>query len=180
MCKVVCQYCKKCANLVKGDEIFPERESTRELLFYRCDSCDAHVGVHKGTIMPLGTLAKSGLRKRRNSVHNIFDPLYSNNTFSSRTAAYEWLARMLNITIDECHIALFNELMCSRAIDIINIKTDKKKDYSHSLIMIGHYDYLIEMEEMKKEADQELLSIYNEKRDEYEENFLDNVLVEQI
>jgi hypothetical protein len=45
-------------------------------MIYHCKSCDAWVGVHKGTNKPLGRLANRELRDWKKKAHAAFDPLW--------------------------------------------------------------------------------------------------------
>lgn len=124
---VVCHYCGALSELVTGDVIYPNRQDLAHKYFYRCSPCKAYVGCHPpadengkggngdGTV-PLGILAKTELRKLKSQTHAIFDPLWKD--IMPRKRAYRLLANQLNIDIDDCHIGLFDEEMCRRAIDI--------------------------------------------------------------
>jgi len=45
-------------------------------MIYLCRSCDAYVGVHKGTDKPKGRLANAELREYKKKAHSAFDPLW--------------------------------------------------------------------------------------------------------
>lgn len=112
---IVCQYCNKFAELVPAEIMYPRRHDLRGKSFYRCVPCDAHVGCHPGTYTPLGSLANKPLRTARIATHDKFDQLWHGGAMP-RWAAYKWLRCMMNMTRDECHIGLFSEGDCKRAI----------------------------------------------------------------
>lgn len=112
----LCQYCGKFSELVTGETIYPHRPDLFAKKFFRCTPCDAYVGTHARTGLPLGTLANASLRKLRNKAHQVFDPTWQNWDKHARTAAYSRLARFLEIPVSECHIAMFTELQCQRVI----------------------------------------------------------------
>lgn len=92
---------------------------------YRCDPCDAQVGVHQHNQQPLGTLANAELRMARRSAHAHFDPMWqrkmSKDSISStqaRKQAYTWLAKQMGMTIEECHIGVFNIEQCQKVVEI--------------------------------------------------------------
>jgi len=86
-------------------------------VMYECDNCDTRTGSHIGTFEPLGTLADRELGRLRNEAHKAFDPFWQDTTIN-RNAAYRWLAKQLGIPVDECHMGLFDESMCKKAIEV--------------------------------------------------------------
>lgn len=109
-----CDYCGEKAPLVKGREVYPHRPDLFDLNFYLCRPCDAYVGCHKGTTTPLGRLANAQLRDAKSRAHLIFDSLWKNKHFRSRTRAYNWLATQLKIKSSQCHIGMFDVQTCRR------------------------------------------------------------------
>ena len=118
-----CPYCSKEAEQVTGKSIYPCRKDLYKRIFYCCKDCDAYVGTHKRSSIPLGTLANEELRKMRGKAHCCFDPLWK-ECHMLRYEAYAWLAEELGIRSTECHIALFDEEMCERAI---KVSTNKRR-----------------------------------------------------
>lgn len=110
----VCPYCNKDSKLAGGSEIYPHRRDLHALNFYLCRQCDAYVGTHKGTTKALGRLANKELRKAKTKTHKSFDPIWQDG-FMKRQEAYVWLAKVLNISLDECHIGMFDIDTCHRA-----------------------------------------------------------------
>jgi hypothetical protein len=116
--EVICQYCNNVAALVGGDIIYPNSQDLKKLRFWLCKSCNAYVGTHKTSDnKPLGSLAKPLLRIIRHNAHNAFDRLWTSNSMS-RTEAYTWLAKELNIDLKYCHIGMFDEEQCRKTIEI--------------------------------------------------------------
>ena len=123
---VVCPYCDQAAALVTGADVYPHRPDLSGLKFYRCDPCDAHVGCHRpGTwawvggakvantgTEPLGRLANAELRAAKKMAHDAFDPVWRDGGISRRDA-YAWLAGMLGIELQQCHIGLFDTDQCA-------------------------------------------------------------------
>lgn len=126
---VICPYCGKKAEYVKGDRIYSGRGSWDNKFFWVCFSCDAWVGCHSkdkrfGRIgdEPLGRLANEELRKAKMRAHKAFDPLWKDNDIR-RKDAYVWLSEELGVPFDECHIGMFDVDMCERVIEAVsNIK----------------------------------------------------------
>ena len=67
---------KKPRELVFGDTIYPNRSDLRELAFWRCNNCKNHVGCHKSTQNPLGCIATPEIKKARQHIHRILDPIW--------------------------------------------------------------------------------------------------------
>jgi hypothetical protein len=85
---------------------------------YKCTGCDAYVGVHTGTRIPLGRLATKELRELKKRAHSLFDPLWKAGGLS-RGAAYSKLAIDLGIPASECHFGWFDKPTLGRAIRIL-------------------------------------------------------------
>jgi zinc-finger-containing domain len=98
---------------------------------YQCARCGARCGCHKGTTRPLGRPANAALRELRKDAHALFDPIWQRRwkrmravdpgytMGHARGGRYKKLAQLLGIAQVECHIALFDEGLCKRAIEII-------------------------------------------------------------
>lgn len=122
---VFCQYCGKEAVLTGGDRVYGGNEKYNNISVWWCSDCDAWVGCHppnhrygRTGIEPLGTLANKELRNARQHVHRVFDPLWKKGMFKGkggRRLAYAALARRLGISVDECHVAMFDIEMCRKA-----------------------------------------------------------------
>ena len=111
-----CPYCSKLSKKVTGRVVYPHRPDLDRLVFYRCEPCDAHVGCHPRSGKPLGRLANKELRQAKMATHNIFDPLWEGGVIT-RKEAYSWLAIALCIPEEECHIGMFDEKLCQKAIE---------------------------------------------------------------
>ncbi len=123
---VTCPYCDAEAKLVESTIIHvrPNRK------IYLCRPCDAYVGVHKSDNSPLGTPANPPLRKLRQKVHKVFDPLWQEGLASAygsksktRNVCYEWLSIKLGVSVEDCHVALFTSSRCWLALKILTDAT---------------------------------------------------------
>ena len=110
-------------RMVTGDEIYRHRQDLADKRFYKCD-CGAYVGTHPGTCEPLGTPANSMTRKARSEAHAHFDALYKGvgkikpDGGSPRKRGYRWLADMMEMTQEECHIGMMNAAQARRVVEI--------------------------------------------------------------
>lgn len=97
-----CSHCGANCRLTNGAEIYPHRADLSGLRFWKCDPCDAYVGCHKPGMngpdnqngdKPLGTAANAELRKLRQQVHGMVDPIWQNakHRGRARRAVYKAL-----------------------------------------------------------------------------------------
>ncbi len=118
----ICPYCGKTAVLTNGREIYPMRRELHRKPIWKCPTpiCEAYVGCHPGTEIPLGRLANPKLRRAKMAAHRVFDPIWrgDNTQPGDRRKAYRWLAEQLGIDPNECHIGMFDEATCWRVVEI--------------------------------------------------------------
>lgn len=126
-----CGYCSAPTILVDSAEVYHGRSFGP---IWRCRSCNAHVGVHKGTHNALGRVAKADLRKAKMAFHDAFDPLWRSGKWN-RNALYAELAKRMDIDGKFCHGGMFDVRQCQQAIAILKgmnkVKTErvvKKKE----------------------------------------------------
>lgn len=122
--QVLCDYCGKPAQLVNGSMVYNGRYHG---LIWLCSSCNAWVGVHKGTNKPLGRLANADLRHWRREAHAAFDPMWRGKEKRTRRWAYEWLAEEMRLPLKETHIGMFDVEQCKKAVKIC--KEAKNNEY---------------------------------------------------
>lgn len=111
-----CAYCGGGVSLKDSKIIYGRSYGN----IYICDKypeCDAYVGVHKSDgKTPLGTIANKELRELRKICHNnYFDPLWKSGKIT-RNEAYKFLQRIMGLTAEDCHIAMFNIDQCKELI----------------------------------------------------------------
>jgi hypothetical protein len=66
----------------------------------------------------MGTMADQALRELRVRVHGTFDPVWKGGEMS-RTEAYRWMSQWLGVPAAECHIGMFDEATCRRALEVL-------------------------------------------------------------
>lgn len=116
-----CPYCGGEAKLRKATDIYPNTPKARGWGYmWACENypkCDTYVGCHKGTTIPKGRLANPRLRTLKKEAHRQFDPLWKSGLLT-RKEAYKWLADQLKISIDDCHIGMFDVSQCQKVIHL--------------------------------------------------------------
>lgn len=111
-----CPYCGHTAVLRKASSVYKNRAIEEYL--YVCSNypaCDSYVGVHKGTMIPKGSLANSGLRHRRIVAHRYFDSIWKNGIMTKKNA-YCWLQDIFSLSSEQAHIGQFSDYMCEQVI----------------------------------------------------------------
>ena len=121
--------CGEDARLVTGRAIYPHRPDLNERRFWQCNRCGGYVGTHKETWEPLGIPANAELRRARQAVHEIMDPIWQNAwtgytdghlnrkaiVKAARGRVYAFLADRLGMTRESCHTAMFDLDDCGAA-----------------------------------------------------------------
>lgn len=107
-----CRYCEGVVEIMSHERVYGRDYSDWPWL-YRCVECDASVGMHPFTNIPLGVLADQSLRKTRMRVKAIFKGVCLQ--FPSRSDAYAALADAMGIPVGECHFGWFTEERCVQA-----------------------------------------------------------------
>lgn len=111
-----CPYCGEEVVFTSNKEIYGREYGNGKC--YKCTKCDAYVGVHDGTEIPLGRLADKELRTLKMECHAVFDPLWQNGK-QKRKEAYRELAEKLGIAEAECHFGWFDKEMLTKVIDLL-------------------------------------------------------------
>lgn len=124
---VYCPYCGQPAELLDGatvDRLFVRSKRRSDSMVWACVLCDACVGCHGGSDMPLGTLADRATRVARVRAHKAFDSLWSPGAAPdgrpppmTRGGAYDWMAMTLGIDPCLAHIAALDRYQCDDLCD---------------------------------------------------------------
>ena len=122
-----CRYCGPSTPVFLGhhDEIYGRAYGEWPYL-YLCENCEAYVGLHPFTDIPLGTLANAELRQARKTNKAKFIALQRAKSWS-RSRAYQWLADHMGIKVEECHWGWFEVEQCERAGEICNLELERTK-----------------------------------------------------
>lgn len=124
-----CPHCASKVELVNNAAIYG-RSYGEWPWAYRCTNCDAYVGLHPFTAIPLGTLATKPIREARKKAKAVFSPLWRSGKGSmSRSNAYAWLAGALGIAkVEECHIGWFGVEQCEAVVKAVESRANLKRD----------------------------------------------------
>ncbi len=125
-----CSYCQSPVELISNERIYGI-EYGEWPYAYSCTGCDAYVGLHPHTDVPLGTLADSALRAARKRSKAAFAAATRLLGISERRNAYMWLANAMNIPVPECHFAWFDQNLCRRAERVCNEIVKNKQEKQH-------------------------------------------------
>lgn len=108
---VLCPHCGIAAEWVENSAIYGKRYG-KSYMMWLCRPCNAYVGCHNNTRLPLGTMANKELRQWRIKAHDAFDPLWRNGAMK-RDEAYVLLSRELG---REVHIGQSDIEQCKEII----------------------------------------------------------------
>ena len=114
-----CPYCRAKATLHPASYVYGESAIPGNYL-YVCDrypACDAYVGAHKKSKLPMGSLANGDLRHKRIEAHKAFNWLWKSGLMT-RNQAYIWMQAKLGLNKQQAHIAKFSDYMCEQLISI--------------------------------------------------------------
>lgn len=112
-----CPYCDGKVELVNNSEIYRGRSFGDWPYAYLCRPCDAFVGLHPATDLPLGTMADKELREARKSAKHLWQRVSSVEGMP-RNQAYTWLAQRMQIPKAECHFGHFDLERCEQAFKV--------------------------------------------------------------
>jgi hypothetical protein len=112
-----CRYCSWPVEIAHHTEVY-RREYGDWPWMYRCTGCDARVGMHPFTSIPLGTLANEETREARSRAHATFDPIWKSGRMT-RTAAYDLLRRILNVPAEQAHISMLDVAQCRTVVESV-------------------------------------------------------------
>ena len=121
---IKCDYCHREAKRVGAEKLYPHRRDLIGKWFWECAPCGAYVGCHPGTTTPLGRLANPELRRAKQRVHAVLDPLWKSGKMK-RKEVYDMLAKSLNLSPQNCHVGMFDVDLCRRAVALKNKKGRK-------------------------------------------------------
>ena len=111
----ICPVCSRKSRLKRGRSISAHLDP--DAWFWACSPrCDTRVGCHPGTQTALGSLAGEVTRCARKSAHNELDALIAEGAFTNRSAAYAWLASMMDQSEQDAHIGMYGLSECNRVM----------------------------------------------------------------
>lgn len=115
----VCPYCGGKPQLVDSAVVYGRSYG----LMWRCEPCDAYVGVHRGSTTPLGRLADAENRRWKKAAHAAFDRLWKGEgAVMTRSDAYAWLSAVLGTPLQHTHIGMFDWRTCQRVCDEVDLR----------------------------------------------------------
>jgi len=131
--RITCTACMKkvAARLTNGAEIYPHRPDLYNLPFWKCDSCGNFVGCHHKTnkpTEPLGCIPTPELRKARQRIHAILDPLWKSGRYK-RGEIYKIISNFMGFDFHTSHLRNLTE--AQQALDKIEQIAKEVSDESN-------------------------------------------------
>lgn len=117
-----CHCCGGPVTLSNNSVIYGGRSFGDWPYVYRCTQCQAYVGLHPGTDLPLGLMATRATTHARKNAKNIFLEVVRRHHGGDRNAAYAWLAKALGISRSICHFGMFSAKQAERAGQVCRLQ----------------------------------------------------------
>lgn len=114
-----CPFCEGEVALDSNDVIYRGKRYGDWPYVYHCaGECDAYVGLHPNTDVPLGYIADRATRDARKEAKELFFAWQDLMGYGKkeRSKSYQILAEAMGIEIAVCHFAMFDVDMCNLAI----------------------------------------------------------------
>lgn len=108
-----CHCCGGPVKLTNNRDVYGGQSFGAWPYVYRCAQCQAYVGLHPDTDLPLGIMADRHTIQARKEAKTVFQRLVLVKHNRDRNAGYAWLARALDIPASICHFGMFDH---SRAL----------------------------------------------------------------
>jgi len=132
--RAIAPACAECGtaehvDIADGSKVYPHRpdlwaHGDQDKFWWLCQ-CGAYVGIHRGTLKPLGSPAGKATRDARSAAHAAFDPLWQRKMRKegckqqvARNKGYAWLAGQLGIDRKDCHIGMMDAPTARRVVEI--------------------------------------------------------------
>jgi hypothetical protein len=80
---------------------------------------DHYVGTYSNNKTSLGRVADKNLRALKKKGHELFDPLWKNQShFKNQREAYIWLSEQMKLSLEYTHFGMFTSEQCDLAIKL--------------------------------------------------------------
>jgi len=112
-----CHCCGGPVKLTNNRDIYNGQSFGDWPYVYRCAQCQAYVGLHPDTDLPLGIMADRQTIQARKDAKTVFQRVVLVKHNRDRKAGYAWLARALEIPLSVCHFGMFDNARALAARD---------------------------------------------------------------
>lgn len=121
----VCNICGSSVIYTSNKRIYGREYGSGRCYLCENPRCRAFVGTHAPKPeIALGILATAEMREMKKKVHALFDERWLHekecDRRSARSRAYKWLAKKMNIPVEECHFGYFDMEKLAIAYEILN------------------------------------------------------------
>lgn len=126
-----CNLCNGKVIFISNKKIYGKEYGSGKC--YYCTKCGAYVGTHvPRPTEAFGILADKEMRQRKMDCHELFDTLWQNEDSKvkrhiARANAYQWLAKELDIPLENCHFGYFDLPMLNKAYRILKNQIEETK-----------------------------------------------------
>lgn len=113
-----CHCCGGPVKLTNNRDVYNGQSFGDWPYVYRCAQCQAYVGLHPDTDLPLGIMADRQTIQARKEAKTVFQRVVLVRHSRDRNAGYAWLARALGIPTSVCHFGMFDHARALAARDV--------------------------------------------------------------
>lgn len=110
----VCNICGASVIFVSNSKIYGREYGSGKCYLCTNPHCRAYVGTHEPRPQEaLGLLATAEMRDMKKKVHELFDERWKHESNPGkrrikRSESYKWLAKQMEIPVEECHFGYFD------------------------------------------------------------------------
>lgn len=122
-----CHCCGGPVKLTNNRDIYSGQSFGAWPYVYRCLQCQAYIGLHPDTDLPLGVMADRQTIQARRLAKRYFQRLVLIRHHRDRSAGYAWLARALGISPSVCHFGMFDRARALAARDVCQHALESRK-----------------------------------------------------
>lgn len=118
-----CPCCSAEVQIVPNEKIFGRSYGKWPWIVF-CFNCRASTSLHPFTGIPMGIMADKPTREARMRAKDAFNTLWldpgHNRRGLTRRGAYSWLAFVMGIKVEQCHIGWFTREQAEQVVAIID------------------------------------------------------------
>lgn len=117
-----CPYCNSKVIIEDSIKIYKNKSYGYVYMCANYPKCNAYVGCHGNTQVPMGTVANMELRNLRHEAHKYFDQLWQRKNkkgfVNARFLGYQWLSKKLKLPMKKTHIGMFDQYQTKKVIEL--------------------------------------------------------------
>lgn len=115
-----CPYCGGKPKYISGNKLYNKNIG----MIYVCENCDAYIGVYGSTKRPLGRLANSELRKKKQETNYYINAIIQKavkkgqHRSEAKKSTLKWLGNNLEVDVTHMQTNMFDIDLCEETIKL--------------------------------------------------------------